>query len=46
MCETGEVHPGIWWGDLKDDLGVDVKIILKSTVRKLDDGFHKMRGIS
>jgi hypothetical protein len=36
---TGEVHTGVWWGDLRDrgdpeDLGVDERIILKQIFKK------------
>jgi hypothetical protein len=38
---TGEVHTGIWWGDLRgrrqlDDQDVDGRIILKLIFRKWD----------
>jgi hypothetical protein len=34
QIETGEVHTGVWWGDLSEgvhleDVGVDGRIILK-----------------
>ena len=36
---TGEVHMGVWWGDLTEeahleDLGVDGRIILKCMFKK------------
>ena len=41
VSETGELHAGIWWGDLRErghmgDLGVDGRMILKLNCRKLD----------
>jgi len=43
VWETGEVHTGFWWGDIKDrghleDEGVDRKVILKWIFKKLDVG--------
>jgi len=37
--ETGEVHTGFWWGNLKEkdhleDISVDLRIILKWTFKK------------
>jgi len=39
VLETGEVHIGFWWGDLRErsdleDLGVDGRIIFKCTSKK------------
>ena len=38
MCETGQVHTGIWWGDLREgdrveDVGVEGRVILTFIVR-------------
>ena len=43
VWETGEVHTGFWWGDIKDrghleDEGVDRKVILKWIFKKSDVG--------
>jgi hypothetical protein len=41
--ETGELHIGFWWGDLRqrdhlEDLGIDERIILKWILKKKDGG--------
>ena len=41
VWETGEVHRGFWWGDLRkgghlEDVGVDRRIILKRIFDKWD----------
>jgi hypothetical protein len=40
---SGEVHTGFWWGDLRErdhleDLGIDVKIVLKRILKKRERG--------
>jgi hypothetical protein len=39
--ETGEVHIGFWWGEIKErnhleDQGVDERILLKPILKKWD----------
>ena len=41
LLETGEVHTGFWWGDLREsshseDLGVDVRIVIKCIFKNWD----------
>jgi hypothetical protein len=41
VWETGEVHTGFWWGDVRErthleDLGVDSRIILQCICNKWD----------
>jgi hypothetical protein len=41
VWETGDVHTGFWWGDLRErdhleDLSIDEKIILKCIFKKCD----------
>jgi len=43
IWETGEMHTGSWWGNLRgrehlEDAGVDGRIILKCIFRKSDGG--------
>ena len=45
VWETGQVHTGFGWGDLKEkeepleDVGIDGKIILKRMFKKYDGGW-------
>jgi hypothetical protein len=43
VWKTGEVHTRFWWGDLSErgqleELGVDMRVILKLIFKKWDEG--------
>jgi hypothetical protein len=40
MFEREGRHTGLWWGNLREDLGIDRRIILRLIFRKWDGGMN------